>query len=47
MTETSPVVTLNHPDYTFEQRSKIIGKEFSHVEIKLIDRHGQMVCSNI
>jgi fatty-acyl-CoA synthase len=43
MTESSPLITLNSIDDTFENRTETIGKAIEHIEIKVVDTNGRAV----
>lgn len=46
MTEASPLITMNSPNDTFENRTQTIGKGLEQTEIKVVDNEGNLVSIN-
>ncbi|MBL8179865.1 MAG: AMP-binding protein [Bryobacterales bacterium] len=42
-TEASPVITMNAPGDTFEQRTSTVGRTMPNVEVKIVDASGETV----
>jgi fatty-acyl-CoA synthase len=46
LTEASPVITRNSINDSLEKRTQTIGTAIDHVEIKLVDKNGNIVKTN-
>lgn len=43
MTEASPLITMNSPNDTLENRTETIGKGLEQTEVKVVDQEGNIV----